>query len=47
MEAGKNQLSGDIVHEASTDEVKGLRREAGDRPVDLAHAANVRKWERD
>ena len=30
MEAGKKRLSGDIVREASTDEVKGLRREARD-----------------
>ena len=30
MEAGKKRLAGDIVREASTDEVKGLRREAHD-----------------
>jgi len=30
MEAGKKRLAGDIVREASTDEVKGLRREARD-----------------
>ena len=30
MEAGKKRLSGDIVREASTDEVKGLRRESRD-----------------
>ena len=30
LEAGKKRLSGDIVREASTDEVKGLRREARD-----------------
>ncbi len=28
MEAGKKRLSGDIMREASTDEVKGLRQEA-------------------
>jgi len=28
MEAGKKRLSGDIMREASTDEVKGLRHEA-------------------
>jgi len=30
MEAGKKRLAGDIVREASTDEVKHLRREARD-----------------
>ena len=30
LEAGKKRLSGDVVREASTDEVKGLRREARD-----------------
>ena len=30
MEAGKKRLAGDITREASTDEVKGLRREARD-----------------
>lgn len=30
MEAGKKRLSGDIVREASTDEVKGLRAQARD-----------------
>lgn len=30
LEAGKKRLSGDIVREASTDEVKSLRREARD-----------------
>jgi transposase len=28
MEAGKKRLAGDIVREASSDEVKGLRAEA-------------------
>lgn len=30
LEAGKKRLSGDMAREASTDEVKGLRREARD-----------------
>ena len=30
MEAGKKRLAGDLVREASTDEVKDLRREARD-----------------
>jgi len=30
LEAGKQRLSGDLVREASSDEVKGLRKEARD-----------------
>ncbi len=29
MEAGKKRLAGDTMREANTDEVKGLRKEAG------------------
>ena len=30
LEAGKKRLAGDVVREANTDEVKGLRRENSD-----------------
>ncbi len=30
LEAGKQRLAGDLVREASSDEVKGLRKEARD-----------------
>ncbi len=39
MEAGKKRLAGDTVREASTDEVKGLRREARDLKEVVAEQA--------
>lgn len=39
MEAGKKRLAGDTMREASTDEVKGLRREARDLKEVVAEQA--------
>ena len=39
MEAGKKRLAGDTAREASTDEVKGLRREARDLKEVVAEQA--------
>ena len=36
LEAGKRRLSGDVAREATSDEVKALRREAGDLKEALA-----------
>ena len=39
MEAGKKRLAGDMMREANTDEVKGLRREARDLKEVVAEQA--------